>query len=343
MRSKAAPVALTAGVLALGVALPACGSASPPVAVTSTAPVTAQPATASPRPVASPSPRITPAPTKIPGPTRPTVHLGTPAPHPTIATARATCKLRSGIQVIAGRSAIVTLPPALPAPVVIDFHGGSQSAAQEYAYTGLARAGQLNDYIVVTPNGTNGLWNFTGNEPGLPDDIGFVRAIDAGLALAGCSNGKVYTAGISDGADMAVAAACRIPEVRAVFAVAPSITPRQPCLRKPYLEVHGTADPVVPYAGSASGSFADVPSEPVAARLAYWTSGCSGPVSGPARAAGTATQQWSCPGGRTVELDTVGGGGHTWPGAPGNEPAAGLGARAPWSAAVAALSFFGAH
>jgi polyhydroxybutyrate depolymerase len=237
----------------------------------------------------------------------------------------------------------VTLPAVLPAPVVIDFHGGGQSAAQEYAYTGLARAGRLNGYIVVTPNGTNGLWNFTGSEPGLPDDIGFVRAIDSFLALAGCSNGKVYTAGISDGADMAVAAACRVAEVRAVFAVAPSITPRQPCTRKPYLEVHGTADPVVPYTGSAAGSFNDVPSEPVAARLSYWTSGCTGPTAGPVRAGGTVTQLWRCAGGRTVELDTVHGGGHTWPGAPGSEPAAGLGARAPWSAAVAAISFFGAH
>ena len=139
---------------------------------------------------------------------------------------------------------------------------------------------------------------------------------------------------------MAVAAACRVPAVRAVFAVAPSITPRGACTKKPYLEVHGTADPIVPYSGSASGSFPDVPSEPVAARLPFWTAGCSGPAPGASPGAGTQVQRWSCAAGRTVALYTVEGGGHTWPGAVGPEPAAGLGARASWSADTAALQFF---
>jgi polyhydroxybutyrate depolymerase len=222
---------------------------------------------------------------------------------------------------------------------VIDFHGGNQSAQQEHGYTGLGPIGAGRGFIVATPNGTNGLWNLSGTEP-LPDDAAFTQDIATLLAFGGCSNGRVYTAGISDGADMAVAAACRLAVVRAVFAVAPSITPRGACAKKPYLEVHGTADPIVPYSGSASGSFADVPSEPVASRLPFWTAGCSGPVAGPSPGAGTQVQRWGCLAGRTVQLFTVDGGGHTWPGAAGPEPAGGLGARASWSADEAALNFF---
>jgi polyhydroxybutyrate depolymerase len=249
------------------------------------------------------------------------------------------CHLSAGPQTIGGRLVILDLPATFPAPVVIDYHGGNQSAVQEHGYTGLGPVGASRGFIVATPNGTNGLWNFSGTEP-LPDDAAFTQDIVTLLAFSGCSNGRVYTAGISDGADMAVAAACRVPAVRAVFAVAPSITPRGGCTRKPYLEVHGTADPIVPYAGSAQGSFADVPSQAVASRLPFWTAGCSGPSAGPSPGAGTQVQRWGCTAGRTVQLDTVDGGGHTWPGAAGAEPAAGLGARAAWSANTAALEFF---
>ena len=275
------------------------------------------------------------APTKRPGPTHPTLHIASP----TLQPAARVCHLQAGPQAIDGRLVILDLPARFPAPVVIDFHGGNQSAQQEHGYTGLGPTGASRGFIVATPNGTNGLWNFSAAEP-LPNDTAFTQDIATLLAFSGCSNGRVYTAGISDGADMAVAAACRVPAVRAVFAVAPSITPRGACTKKAYLEVHGTADPIVPYSGSAPGSFADVPSEPVASRLPFWTAGCSGPASGPAPAAGTQVQRWACAGGRSVQLFTVDGGGHTWPGAAGPEPAAGLGARATWSADTAALEFF---
>jgi polyhydroxybutyrate depolymerase len=238
---------------------------------------------------------------------------------------------------------IVDLPNHFPAPVVFDFHGGNQSAAQEHGYTGLGPIGSGQGYIVITPQGTHGLWNFPGTEAGLPDDVTFIQTIAANLVFAGCSNGKLYTAGISDGADMAITAACRIKEVRAVFAVAPSITPRGACTKKSFIEVHGTADPIVPYTGSAAGSFADTPSQPVDSRIAFWDKGCSAASVGQSPGAGTAVKVWSCPNGRTVELDTVSGGGHTWPGALGNEPAAGLGARASWSADAWALKFFASN
>lgn len=280
------------------------------------------------------------APGKRPGPTRPTVYVSrTP---PVKRTQPASCRLAAGAQTIGGRLVILDLPGRFPAPVIIDYHGGNQSAVQEHGYTGLGPAGASRGFVVVTPNGTGGRWNFSGTEP-LPNDVAFTETIAATLASAGCSNGQLYTAGKSDGADMAVTAACRIPAVRAVFAVAPSITPRSPCVRKSYVEVHGTADPVVPYTGSATGSFPDVPSEPVSARLPYWTSGCAAPVQGISPAPNTTVQRWSCANGRTVELDTVVGGGHTWPGAVGPEPASGQGARATWSADIAALNFFASH
>ncbi len=336
MRSpvRAALIVAAAGSIALA------GCSSSAKKVVATAPATTSPAapssvSPSPTPTPSPGPTHLAPPTRTPGPTRPTSRLSPTTAAPAVRV----CHLTAGPQTIDGRLVILDLPARFPAPVVIDYHGGNQSAAQEHGYTGLGPVGAGRGFIVATPNGTNGLWNFSGTEP-LPDDTAFTQDIATLLAFAGCSDGRVYTAGISDGADMAVAAACRVPAVRAVFAVAPSITPRGACTRKPYLEVHGTADPIVPYTGSAPGSFADVPSEPVASRLPFWTAGCSGPVAGGSPGAGTQVQRWGCAAGRSVQLDTVVGGGHTWPGAVGPEPAAGLGARASWSADTAALEFF---
>jgi polyhydroxybutyrate depolymerase len=345
MRSKLAVAALVVVVVAGVVAISLSGGSSKHPAQVSATPA---PTTAAPTETVSPGGSATHHPPlrSTPGPTRPTLHLAPRSVTPPVSAspfpAAAICRLVAGPQPIGGRTVILDLPNRFPAPVVIDFHGGNQSAAQEHGYTGLGPAGASRGFVVATPDGTNGRWNFSGAEP-LPDDAAFTRTLSATLRFAGCSDGRLYAAGISDGADMAVAAGCRVTEVRAVFAVAPSITPRGPCTRKPLVEVHGTADPIVPYSASAAGSFGDVPSEPVAARLPFWTSGCSGPGTGIRPAAGTQVQVWSCPGGRTVQLDTVNGGGHTWPGAAGAEPAAGLGARAPWSADSAALNFFAGH
>ncbi len=330
------PPATGALALAAALSLVLAGCSSAPRKVVATPSPTTSPSSASLSPTPSPTVTHLPPLKHTPGPTRPTLPI---APSPTAHPAVRICHLTAGPQSIDGRLVILDLPAHFPAPVVIDYHGGNQNAEQEHGYTGLGPVGASRGFIVATPNGTNGLWNFSGTES-LPDDVAFTQTIATLLAFAGCSNGRVYTAGISDGADMAVAAACRVAAVRAVFAVAPSITPRGTCTRKPYLEVHGTADPIVPYYGSASGSFADVPSEPVAARLPFWTAGCSGPAAGPSPGAGTQVQRWGCTAGRTVELDTVVGGGHTWPGAAGPEPAAGLGAKASWSADNAALNFF---
>ncbi len=331
--------ALLAVAATASLALAGCSSTAKKVVATP--PATSSPAPAGSSAAPTPSAHVThlAPPTRTPGPTRPTLHSVPTAPPTAVASAVRVCHLPAGPQTIDGRLVILDLPARFPAPVVIDYHGGNQSATQEHGYTGLGPLGAARGFIVATPNGTNGLWNFSGTEP-LPDDAAFTQDIATLLAFSGCSNGRVYTAGISDGADMAVAAACRVASVRAVFAVAPSITPRGACTRKPYLEVHGTADPIVPYSGSAQGSFGDVPSEPVASRLPFWTAGCSGPAAGASPGAGTQVQRWGCTAGRTVQLDTVVGGGHTWPGAVGPEPAAGLGARASWSADTAALEFF---
>jgi polyhydroxybutyrate depolymerase len=343
----AALVVLVAGIITVSVS----GNSSTPSrvsAISSTPPSPSALSTAD-SPTVAATPTSSAAPTRIASPTHFPITTRTPSSvHPKVetsnaavgvGTAAAACHVSSGTITVANRSVIVDLPSHFPAPVVFDYHGGNQSAVQEHAYTGLAAAGVRQGFIVVTPNGTGGLWNFPTTEA-LPDDVAYTQTVAAMLGFAGCSNGRLYTAGISDGADMAITAACRIPDVRAVFAVAPSIIPRGACTKKPYLEVHGTADPVVPYTGSANGSFADTPSQAVSVRLPFWTAGCSGPVGGRGLAAGTTVQDWTCGGGRVVELDTVSGGGHTWPGAIGPEPAAGLGSRAPWSATNVALAFF---
>ncbi len=235
---------------------------------------------------------------------------------------------------------ILDLPARFPAPVVIDFHGGNQSAQQEHGYTGLGPAG-------VEPR----LHRRHAQRHQWPVELLRRRAAARTTPRSPRTSRPCWpfpAAPTAASTPLASATAPTWPSRRPAGCrrCAPSSRSRRasrraaPAPRRRIWKC--TAPPTRSSRTRAAppGSFADVPSEPVAARLPFWTAGCSGPAAGLAPAAGTQVQRWACAGGRAVQLFTVDGGGHTWPGAAGAEPAAGLGARATWSADTAALEFF---
>jgi polyhydroxybutyrate depolymerase len=285
----------------------------------------------------------------------------TPTPSPTPVDACVSGKrLAAGNSVqwikVAGvsRGYLLAVPAAVKTaaalPVIVNFHGYDQTAIAQENYTHLAVSGIQSGYIVVTPLGVKNRWNFVRRAAVGPDDVTFITQALDGLAGQTCTDkNRIFLTGMSDGADMAVALACAQPaRFAAVVPVAASVIPAS-CGTSPpsLLEIHGTADPVVPYAGGGSDRpppFQGTQPQAAEARTARYASyaGCSAASSWRTSAQGTRLLGFSgCPANIDVGLLAVQGGGHTWPGA---APQPNLGPTATnFSANEVMLAFFEGH
>jgi polyhydroxybutyrate depolymerase len=222
------------------------------------------------------------------------------------------------------RSYVVYRPAVLPAgaPLVVMLHGGFGSASQaEKSYHWDAEA-DSGHFLVAYPDGLGRAWNAGGGCCGRPgrvgtDDIGFIAAMVSAISRAVPVNpGRVYATGISNGGIMAYDLACHT----AIFAaIGPdSATELGDCpgpAPVSVIAIHGTADKNIPYDGGAGDGIAHIDGPAVPAVIASWrrTDRCAAPV---ITTAGTVTTSAAaCPGGRAVELITIAGAGHQWPGA----------------------------
>jgi polyhydroxybutyrate depolymerase len=216
-------------------------------------------------------------------------------------------------------------------PLVLVFHGGGGRASGIAPHTGFSRLAEREGFVVAYPQGLNGRWNDGRGYAATHDDVGFVRALldTLGRELA-IDPRRVYATGISNGAMFAYRLACDLPGIFAAVApvagampadLAPGCAHTQPVS---VLAFQGTADPLMPYAG---GGVARRRGRVLSAdrSIAFWatTSGCAGtPVTTeePDRVTdGTRVRRTAyatCREGRAVELYTIEGGGHTWPGGP---------------------------
>ena len=158
------------------------------------------------------------------------------------------------------------------------------------------------------------------------DDVGFLVALVDRLSHDyGIDRGRVFATGMSAGAFMATRLACeRADIVSAIAPVAGSLGTAFPCApSRPVsvLEVHGTADPVVPFSGGAMlgrGGVSDIVAPPAMAQRWRDLNGCPGPVEDVLAGAGGGTvvhrfTSVGCADGTEVVFVQVDGGGHTWP------------------------------
>jgi polyhydroxybutyrate depolymerase len=218
-----------------------------------------------------------------------------------------------------------------PAPLVLVFHSGGGRASGIAPHTGFSRLAEREGFVVAYPQGLNGRWNDGRGYAATHDDVGFVRALlDTLERELSIDPRRVYATGISNGAMFAYRLACDLPGVFAAVApvagampadLAPACAHTQPMS---VLAFQGTADPLMPYAG---GGVARRRGRVLSAErsIAFWatTSGCAAaPVTTeePDRVTdGTRVRRTvygACREGRAVELYTIEGGGHTWPGGP---------------------------
>jgi polyhydroxybutyrate depolymerase len=160
-------------------------------------------------------------------------------------------------------------------PLVINIHGLGSNATEQMIYGNFTAIADTANFIVVHPNGTEDgdgqtFWNAF-SEIGV-DDVGFISAIIDDVSNeynidANC----VYSTGMSNGGFMSYFLACHLSErITAIASVTGSMVIGLPetCNAQhptPVMEIHGTADGVVPYNGSIiSESIDDV--------VDYWVS-----------------------------------------------------------------------
>jgi polyhydroxybutyrate depolymerase len=226
------------------------------------------------------------------------------------------------------------LPPAWhrghALPLVLVFHGGGGRASGIAPHTGFSRLADSAGFAVAYPQGLRGRWNDgRGFTTATHDDVGFVRALLDTLGRElGIDPRRVYATGISNGAMFAYRLACDLPGTFAAVAPVAGAMPAElapGCERTDPVSViafQGTTDPLMPYFGGGTARRRVLSAE---RSIAFWgtAAGCAAAPSttdAPDRLAdGTRVRRTvyaGCREGRAVELYTIEGGGHTWPGGP---------------------------
>lgn len=207
----------------------------------------------------------------------------------------------------------------VPAPLVLNLHGSGSNAFQASVYSDLPRRAAELGVITVTPDAIDGRWDLG---PAQPDDD-FLMALVADVEAQYCVDlDRVHAIGMSLGAWRASATVCRHPDVFAsVVLVAEEVWPND-CAPTSVVAFHGTADGVVPYGeGADEGVVVGGPNAGLSGsrdNFANWATGAGCDGGHDEELLGTDVVRWTatgCPEDRFVELYTVQGGEHTWPGA----------------------------
>lgn len=206
-----------------------------------------------------------------------------------------------------------------PAALVLLFHGWASNARQISTVTGLPRAATGAGYLVAAPDAVAGSWELSAPGAHTPD-LGFVARLITSISDRYCVDPRrVYAAGFSLGSQFAAIVGCTFPDRIAAIGLVAAEFLIEPCRRTiPVVAFHGTADPAVAYAPGAVGlSLPGVHVPGVVNNLKQWAAldRCSPRPVLVRLARRVLRRTWpACAPGDTVQLYTIVGGGHTWPG-----------------------------
>jgi polyhydroxybutyrate depolymerase len=212
-------------------------------------------------------------------------------------------------------------------PVVINMHGSGSDGPQEEFYSRMSETSDSNHFMVVYPNGLGNVWNsgFTNPYNSWPDDVGFIsKIIDTLYTLYNVDLTRIYATGMSNGGFQSYRLACdlenRIAAIASVTGSITDITALNCVLSRkiPVMEIHGTADPLVPYNGETG-----IKSVEETVQFFRTLNQCSAsadtialPDLDPNDSSTVERIQWNyCGSGTEVVLYKITGGGHTWPNA----------------------------
>ena len=214
-------------------------------------------------------------------------------------------------------------------PILFDFHGYGSNAQQQQLYSNFMPIADTANFLVVYPQGTSiggqQYWN-AGQGIGGANDLLFVSSLlDTIKAHYNIDENSVYSCGMSNGGFMSHSLACTFNDkIAAIASVTGTIfTPQYlscvPNRAVPVMQIHGTADVVVPYVGQ-------VGVESVETTINYWVgnNNCNTTpvftnVPNTNLFDGCTAEHYVYNGGdngSTCELYKIIGGAHSWPGAP---------------------------
>jgi len=186
----------------------------------------------------------------------------------------------------------------------------------------------ISDYVMsqqfwaVLPAAVNKVW---GDDPSKDSnaDVQFISQLIDTLVAQGANSSKIYASGFSNGAFMTERLACELSDKIAAFSIV-SATMRtglqsscQPAVQRSKAYFLGTADTIVPYSGSLDMTSA-------ASTISFWSSQqhCAAVTSTSLPTRSSSYDQTSvqldsysgCTNGSSLQLYSINGGGHAWPG-----------------------------
>jgi len=215
-------------------------------------------------------------------------------------------------------------------PLVFNLHGYTSNNLEQEFYGDFRAIADTANFLIVHPNGTidgqgNRFWNtFLGNSP--VDDVAFLSdLLDTLQAAYNIDENRVYSTGMSNGGFMSYSLACELNDrIAAIASVTGSMIQSKlnacnPARPVPVMEIHGTADNVVPYNGALLSTFVAIPT-----LVAAWAdfNNCNPTpivtqVPNISTTDGCTAEHYLYSGGdngSTIEHYKIIGGGHTWPG-----------------------------
>lgn len=151
---------------------------------------------------------------------------------------------------------VPSLAAQVPHPaLVLALHGVGGTGPRMETYSGLSTVADRNGFVVAYPSSHGSFWNSTGS-PRLSNDVRFISHLITYLRQSTCVDpGRVYVAGVSNGGGMAALAGCELSAQISGFASVAGGYDHQPTCRpkrpESVLEIHGSADQIVPYFGAA--------------------------------------------------------------------------------------------
>jgi polyhydroxybutyrate depolymerase len=205
-----------------------------------------------------------------------------------------------------------------PLPLVVAFHGAGGSAAGFAVESGLSRSADRHGFAVLYPQAGSRRRFWALKRTARPDDVARMRAMLPDAERLVCADSqRVYATGVSNGGGFAARVACEMSDTFAAVApVAGGYSSLDRCpagARASVLEIHGSADEIVPYRGRGADHAGDV-----GAYVAGWArrDGCDARprIAHPARYV-TRLSYPRCDPGYAVEHVRLRGTDHGWPGA----------------------------
>jgi polyhydroxybutyrate depolymerase len=237
------------------------------------------------------------------------------------------------------RTFIVHVPTGYSATtavaLVLNLHGSGSTALAQESFSGMDATSNEQTFIVAYPQGliVSGT-GFDWNVPGVPliggayppkdsaNDITFLVDLVGHLESTYCVNRtEVYATGMSGGGRMASQLACDASDVFAAVAPVAGLRRPTPCPTTrpvPVIAFHGIADPIDPYKGNGQAYWTYSVQE--AASMWADQDGCDVNSTTRLHKHYTLTTYAKCKSGAQVELYSLKGEGHEWPGGPTMSP-----------------------